>query len=197
MKRLLLVAASCVALSSTSAGASTWVQYDVYGSGDAWGWDYYVSTDYTHSHVQMHGRFFIDLDAPDYGLSSSPLCDINCGAGASDGHLDFVYSNSDWDWGDFWDVELNFAPGSFSTFPTHLPTLVSGRFFSSEYGHWYEQDTDGIIIGARAKIVDRPDAWIFAVVPVPEPTSWALMLTGFGMIGGAMRSRRKPSVSFS
>jgi hypothetical protein len=26
---------------------------------------------------------------------------------------------------------------------------------------------------------------------VPEPTSWALMLGGFGMVGGALRSRRK------
>jgi hypothetical protein len=26
---------------------------------------------------------------------------------------------------------------------------------------------------------------------VPEPASWALMLSGFGMVGGAMRSRRK------
>ena len=31
---------------------------------------------------------------------------------------------------------------------------------------------------------------------VPEPASWALMLGGFGAIGGAMRSRRKTAVSF-
>jgi len=32
---------------------------------------------------------------------------------------------------------------------------------------------------------------------VPEPTSWALMLGGFGMVGGALRSRRKATVSFA
>jgi len=32
---------------------------------------------------------------------------------------------------------------------------------------------------------------------VPEPASWALMLGGFGMVGGAMRSRRRSAVSFS
>ena len=26
---------------------------------------------------------------------------------------------------------------------------------------------------------------------VPEPATWALMLLGFGFVGGAMRSRRK------
>jgi len=31
----------------------------------------------------------------------------------------------------------------------------------------------------------------------PEPASWAMMLGGFGAIGGALRSRRKSSVSFA
>jgi hypothetical protein len=35
-----------------------------------------------------------------------------------------------------------------------------------------------------------------AVSPSPEPASWALMLGGFGMVGGALRSRRKTNVSF-
>lgn len=30
---------------------------------------------------------------------------------------------------------------------------------------------------------------------VPEPTSWAMMLGGFGAVGGALRVRRRPSVS--
>ncbi len=32
---------------------------------------------------------------------------------------------------------------------------------------------------------------------VPEPASWALMITGFGALGCSLRSRRKTSVSFS
>jgi len=31
---------------------------------------------------------------------------------------------------------------------------------------------------------------------VPEPASWALMLGGFGMVGGALRARRRSIVSF-
>lgn len=30
----------------------------------------------------------------------------------------------------------------------------------------------------------------------PEPASWAMMLGGFGLVGGAMRARRKVAVSF-
>ncbi len=32
---------------------------------------------------------------------------------------------------------------------------------------------------------------------IPEPTTWALMIAGFGMIGGAMRRRRKTNISVS
>jgi hypothetical protein len=32
---------------------------------------------------------------------------------------------------------------------------------------------------------------------VPEPTSWAMMLAGFGAIGSAMRGRRKTSIFFT
>ena len=31
---------------------------------------------------------------------------------------------------------------------------------------------------------------------VPEPASWALMLGGFGLVGGAMRGRKRATVSF-
>ena len=31
---------------------------------------------------------------------------------------------------------------------------------------------------------------------VPEPASWAMMVGGFGLVGGALRSRRKLTVSF-
>lgn len=32
---------------------------------------------------------------------------------------------------------------------------------------------------------------------VPEPASWALMLGGFGLVGGALRSRRRAQTSFA
>jgi len=36
-----------------------------------------------------------------------------------------------------------------------------------------------------------------AVAAVPEPSTWAMMILGFGVIGAAMRRRAKPSVSFA
>ncbi|HWI85758.1 MAG TPA: PEPxxWA-CTERM sorting domain-containing protein [Sphingomonas sp.] len=31
---------------------------------------------------------------------------------------------------------------------------------------------------------------------VPEPASWAMMLAGFGLIGGALRTRRTATISY-
>jgi len=36
-----------------------------------------------------------------------------------------------------------------------------------------------------------------ATTPAPEPASWAMMLGGFGMIGGALRARRKSAIPFA
>ena len=52
---------------------------------------------------------------------------------------------------------------------------------------------------------NRNNSWVFlsevtfdgGAAPAPEPASWAMMLSGFGAIGGAMRARRKAAVSFS
>lgn len=32
--------------------------------------------------------------------------------------------------------------------------------------------------------------------PVPEPSTWALLILGFGMVGGAMRGRRRPALQY-
>lgn len=38
---------------------------------------------------------------------------------------------------------------------------------------------------------------VFLIAAVPEPSAWALMIAGFGAVGGAMRSRRKAKFSFA
>ena len=35
------------------------------------------------------------------------------------------------------------------------------------------------------------------VSPVPEPATWAMMLAGFGIVGGVMRGRQRTSISFA
>jgi len=55
----------------------------------------------------------------------------------------------------------------------------------------------GTPLGDAAHATDLSDLFkAGAISGVPEPTSWALMLGGFGLVGGAMR-RRKLSLRFA
>jgi hypothetical protein len=66
-------------------------------------------------------------------------------------------------------------------------------------GTWVIWDADGSIgdkivtfntaNGAELRFYSDP-------LPAPEPASWAMMLGGFGLVGGAMRARRKAAFSF-
>ena len=67
-------------------------------------------------------------------------------------------------------------------------TTMTGFSFSSVGGSMYV-NWQSVSTFAGAK-VDLGGA-------VPEPASWAMMLRGVGLVGGAMRSRRRQAVSFA
>ena len=57
---------------------------------------------------------------------------------------------------------------------------------------WYSDDEE-----RQAGFYEGTDATVTYYLGTPEPSSWAMMLSGFGLIGGAMRYRRKTRVSFA
>ena len=77
-----------------------------------------------------------------------------------------------------------------------------GRF--TTYGYYFELGafTNAGVHLTVANNDVQPGTLTVAVfadtsAPAPEPSSWAMMLSGFGLIGGAMRYRRNRSVSLS
>jgi PEP-CTERM motif-containing protein len=74
---------------------------------------------------------------------------------------------------------------------------------------WFGSSGDQVSVGANfvgdanfdpgeAFALNHTAATFAAVAAaVPEPASWALMLGGFGLVGGAMRMRRKATTSFA
>ena len=65
------------------------------------------------------------------------------------------------------------------------------------YNFWPRFAPEGVVPNNNRQISDfAPDGSSFAAA-VPEPAAWAMMLAGFGAIGGAMRSRRKTALSFA
>ena len=75
-------------------------------------------------------------------------------------------------------VELTYDASAFIANYSGPPGLVT-----NEIGH---TNISAAISGYSFEYADA----------APEPASWAMMLTGFGMIGAALRARGKPSASF-
>ena len=75
-----------------------------------------------------------------------------------------------------------------------LPTgITSGSIIVNGDGRFIT----GITLGTTSNAFEVDNLAYSAEIAqgVPEPASWALMLGGFGAIGGALRSRRKPRAS--
>ena len=70
--------------------------------------------------------------------------------------------------------------------PTQFRIGTDPAAFGDQQGElnaFFEAGIDGFFI-------DAPNLGFEAVAAIPEPSSWAMMLLGFGFVGGAMRRRR-------
>lgn len=97
-----------------------------------------------------------------------------------------------------------------------IPNLVftwEGAPFHASGGPFADINFDGLgaksifggtassFFAANAVINNGPEVGKLATnqgpvsVPVPEPTTWAMMIAGFGLVGGAMRRRRTPATT--
>ncbi|MBD3760257.1 MAG: PEP-CTERM sorting domain-containing protein [Rhizorhabdus sp.] len=78
--------------------------------------------------------------------------------------------------------DKGFTPWQFESF-SFTATSTSATLSLLAYGTPIGQPPFALIDGIT---IDTP-----VPMPVPEPTSWAMMLIGFGVIGGVMRTRRR------
>jgi hypothetical protein len=81
---------------------------------------------------------------------------------------------------------------------------IKGWLISFGLGGYGSLFLEGGTEGSRDQAISYPTetglvnaSGTFAAAAVPEPASWALMLGGFGLIGGAMRARRRTPISFA
>lgn len=99
---------------------------------------------------------------------------------------------------------VSFGPGmQYGSFPTETTIPYSNSFnfiglLATSNGrnyYGYAFTTDSVLNSYAFETA--PDTAITASSAVPEPASWAMLIGGFGVIGGALRSRRKITVQYA
>jgi hypothetical protein len=97
---------------------------------------------------------------------------------------------------------INFGTDQFSgsfnggSTPTSIPTISNTDWlFTILNGTGRFADASGMFEGiGTADATTRPTHVAIDFTAVPEPTTWALMLVGFGGIGFALRRRPQPAI---
>ena len=75
-----------------------------------------------------------------------------------------------------------------------IPDILAGVGFNANVDGLYRVtlDVNGMSGGPQSFSVDAQLG-----AGVPEPATWAMMIGGFGLVGGAMRRRTRTSVTFA
>jgi len=92
--------------------------------------------------------------------------------------------------------------GTGNVLATLALTTTSNVYYDwSAIGVGFNGIAHSVDFGGAANFIAFDNITLGAATPgngaVPEPASWALMLGGFGLVGGAMRNRRRSTVAFA
>jgi hypothetical protein len=81
-----------------------------------------------------------------------------------------------------------------------IGSFACASAYFTNYGHCDYNDAAAGDIYGLATADNFAETWVIrgaAAPSVPEPATWAMMMLGFGIAGFAMRTSRKPKVSYS
>lgn len=158
------LAAGLIAMSSPAAAAVKQIDFTI--NNGAW------------NHINgANGPYGLSLDPTIKG--SLRFDDTKGGADAFVG-LNYVTGSRTWTLADIEPLSsIYYAGGAFSAFVLYLgPGNVLGS-----------HNTAGIAEGANTLYCNNCVS-ITSISAVPEPQSWALMIAGFGLLGGVLRQRK-------
>jgi len=99
--------------------------------------------------------------------------------------------NSDFKYLETWDQNLAIQSFQFQTL-TKTVNLAAGQTIDFSVDHAGCRANVEFCSGTRYNLYDSTafTATVESVAAVPEPASWAMLITGFGLTGAAMRRRR-------
>ena len=85
--------------------------------------------------------------------------------------------------------DLEYTPTNLKVFVNDILQLnVNGAFSDGRFGFYNYSQAQVEYAGITTAVLPPPNG------AVPEPSTWAMLLLGFGAVGGAMRSRRRQKV---
>lgn len=182
--RLQIAALTALAFASTPAVATTYITA---GQTDVVGGDAYFDFPYQYIGAGGHYSLEVRLSRPALSIGagveyvSELMIYDGLGGFFSDQipgftNIGFGTNGAHFKWS--FDTRENYADVVIS--PEGFPDGISETFF---YGL-------GVMSGSFA--ADGPVEYVAILVAgVPEPASWAMMIAGFGLVGGSLRSRRR------
>lgn len=210
MRFLKLLAGMTSLVWSANAEATNFVAYTLTGSGS--GVSSMVNndiggTDFTNVVVQLSATFYVDMDAGTNSLnnvnyysngvnqygSMGPAGGENAGIGLGGNTLSGSYSLQENYYTSSFDFSayLTGSPVSFTDISSST-MLSGGTFFYGAGNKFSGIVARGRLTGFSAQSVAGPGPVIVSVsvTPVPEISTWAMMLAGFGIVGYAARRRQ-------
>ena len=116
------------------------------------------------------------------GIYSKGIDQISFYVGSLDAKNDFSFSNGTFYWG--------------TTIASDTGAQASGNQ-SSSYANGlltfkFSAPVTSVVLNSQVPSLEVAE---IGVARVPEPSSWALMIAGIGMVGGALRARRSRAVA--
>lgn len=133
---------------------------------------------------------YISFGSNDWAWASPcPASGGSCGTGEA---IDLSYQGTQ-GWRLPTLAELEAGP-TVADFGTPYDFACASAWFTSSYGHCdYGDAQGGAVFGSSGGGVWYAETWVLRASDwsaVPEPATWAMMIAGFGLIGGAVRRRR-------
>jgi len=194
MKRFVLAMACACACASTAVAIPISANFTTSGSSGDWTYDFTFTNNMSPAAMALYFVGVADADADHY-VGSPPANYVAYGnwntssAGGPDINFNMSWIETSYD-----TLMPGSSLGGFKVHDTAAAQKTSFDFFGYGYGRGVEYPGDDYFyLNWNPGFVGVATAGSSAA---PEPASWALMLGGFGAIGGALRSRRKATVAF-
>lgn len=94
-------------------------------------------------------------------------------------------------------ADRGYGNPAFANFDEDVSTSSGDDYYNNFQYFTTEPDLGDYLTLSNTHLKIENDGFVTpAPSPEPEPASWALMLGGFGLVGGALRNRRRMAVSF-